>query len=189
MQDLKVPIGADLQEVGGFTALEGTLDIPSYTVGLDSYELEDGVGYQVTLTNTGEAILATGTARATAHGECSRCLAPVTFDVVGDIEGYYLLDPASKPADDLDEDEYEYVSEDETVDLTAAVVAALVVETPLVLLCREDCKGLCPHCGKDLNEGPCSCVDIEPVARNNPFAVLKDLNLEDNGGQDSSSNN
>jgi uncharacterized protein len=44
-----------------------------------------------------------------------------------------------------------------TLNLADQVWESLLVLLPIRLLCREDCAGLCPNCGADLNEGPCSC--------------------------------
>ena len=62
--------------------------------------------------------------------------------------------------------------------------AALLLEFPLVPLCDEECKGLCPTCGANLNEGPCGCAPAEGDGGDdvppNPFAVLKDFPFEQN---------
>ena len=60
-----------------------------------------------------------------------------------------------------------------------ALSAALIVDLPLQPLCDEDCQGLCPQCGKNLNDGPCGCEppqdDVEFEEAKNPFAALKDF--------------
>ena len=48
----------------------------------------------------------------------------------------------------------------EEVDVTEAIREALILSLPHFPLCDEECKGLCAHCGKDLNEGPCNCRDV-----------------------------
>ena len=57
----------------------------------------------------------------------------------------------------------------------------LIMETPFVVLCRPDCKGLCPHCGANLNEGQCDCAERvrEEELSNSPFAALAGLKLDD----------
>ncbi len=60
------------------------------------------------------------------------------------------------------EDEYSeeyYLLEDGTADIDEIAVTALVLNMDQRFLCREDCKGLCPKCGRDLNEGPCGCTE------------------------------
>ena len=57
----------------------------------------------------------------------------------------------------------------EVLDVSDEAREALALSVPFRALCREDCKGLCPRCGKNLNEGPCGCK-LEPP---NVFASLK----------------
>ena len=54
----------------------------------------------------------------------------------------------------------------------AAVREELILAGPQYVLCREDCRGLCPRCGKDLNAGPCGCPAVAPNPR---LAVLHTL--------------
>ncbi len=67
---------------------------------------------------------------------------------------------------------------DRIIDLEPLLNAAVLLETPLMPLCRPECLGLCPTCGANLNDGPCGCApgSAEPF-RENPFAVLKNLDL------------
>ena len=86
---------------------------------------------------------------------CRRCLEPVRAAVN---EELHLLF-----ADGLDEEADEsdvYVLEPRatTVDLRPALREQWLLAVPGFALCREDCKGLCPRCGADLNDGPCSCA-------------------------------
>ncbi|MBR1863447.1 MAG: DUF177 domain-containing protein [Ruminococcus sp.] len=63
----------------------------------------------------------------------------------------------------LESDEYDYdeyvVCERDVLDLNELALADLVLSLPTKILCKEDCKGLCPVCGHDLNEGGCGCSD------------------------------
>lgn len=178
MQELAVSIYPELSEPASTRALDGTLECESYSVGGMTLLTPRGVEYHLQLTNTGEGIVLSGTVSCTASAPCSRCLAAVTFEVEGEAQGYYLLEPAES-LDEYEADEFECASPEGMIDLTPAITAALVYATPYVVLCREDCAGLCPTCGADLNDGACACSaedDIDPL---NPFAVLKDLDLED----------
>ena len=58
------------------------------------------------------------------------------------------------------------------MDLSEIVINNILIGMPLKSLCRENCKGLCPKCGKDLNLGDCDCPKKEIDSR---FAVLKEL--------------
>jgi uncharacterized protein len=54
------------------------------------------------------------------------------------------------------------LSGDEIIDLTEGIREEIILNLPLKNLCSEDCLGLCPRCGKNLNEGPCGCPQAEP---------------------------
>lgn len=177
MQEIKIPIHDLLASTGNCDVASNHLDEASYNVGVETYAIPAGIDIDYTLTNVGDAILLTGSARACVHTECARCLTEVIEDLDGDLEGYYLIDPDAVP-EDRDAGEFSYVLPDETVDISDAVLAALVVETPVAFLCDEDCKGLCPKCGADLNEGPCGCKEDE-YDITNPFYALKDMFSED----------
>lgn len=176
MQAIDVSLSPQLMEAGGYLSLSDTLDVAGYDVGQLRFALKDGVAYHAQLSNTGSALVLLGSVAATAVGECARCLTPVEFDIDSELEGYYLLSADAPEAEGLEEDEYEVIGARDTIDLSDAVIAALTVGTPQVLLCKPDCKGLCPTCGADLNAGPCSCDPREAAYdETNPFYQLKDL--------------
>lgn len=176
MKPFIVSMDSDLEEVGGTRMLKGTLDETSYHVGVDEYKTPEGVAYDLILTNTGEGILLSGLVKCTAQTRCARCLDPVELDIAGEVEGYYLLEPAEK-VEGYEEDEFEVIDDEGNFDIAGPLEAALVFDTPYVTLCKDDCKGLCPHCGKNLNEGPCDCPPDDGIDEMNPFAVLKNLDL------------
>ncbi len=62
----------------------------------------------------------------------------------------------------------------EEVDVTKDIREAIILNLPRFPLCDESCKGLCPQCGKDLNEGPCGCSEGE---RGGAWDALNSLNL------------
>jgi len=109
-----------------------------------------------------------GTARTVVQGECRRCLTPVTSPLSLDIGALFTH------ADALDDPDSYPVAPDATeIDVTPAVREELVLAAPRYVLCREDCKGLCPRCGKDLNAGPCGCAPVKD-ARWQPLKALRD---------------
>jgi uncharacterized protein len=94
--------------------------------------------------------------------------------------------------DFFDEDEeegpdYALVGADSTIDLSDTVLGALCLDIPYVVLCREDCKGLCPVCGENLNHTDCGHAAEREREReeariaSSPFAVLKNLDFGDKG--------
>ena len=75
---------------------------------------------------------------------------------------------------DADPDTYPVPRDARAVDLRPAVREELILALPRYVLCRTDCRGLCPRCGKDLNAGPCTCAASTTDARWKGLAALRD---------------
>ncbi len=108
----------------------------------------------VTLTSFEGGLEAEGTVRAPWVGLCRRCAAPVGGDLVIKVHERFADAPLSGPSDE----ELYPITPDDTIDLGAMARDAIVLELPMAPLCRDDCRGLCPQCGADRNEGDCGCV-------------------------------
>ena len=97
---------------------------------------------------------------------CSRCLREVPFHVPLKYEGKSdFLHPS-------EEDDLASCVEDKELDLDMLIFDEVVPQLPSRLLCKEDCKGLCPKCGCNRNEVKCDCTDKEPDPR---WAALRNL--------------
>ena len=179
MKNLTLTVPVDLLVPAAFQSFEGTYDLDVFKAGPDLYEMKEPLVWHADLTNTGDAILVTGTVEGDATTACARCLEPVTFPLVGEIEGYYLLTGEDEAPEDMDDDEFDILPEDKKIDLASLIQAALLVEVPLIPLCDDDCKGLCPSCGANLNTNPCDCTPEEDGDSENPFSVLKNLKFEE----------
>lgn len=70
----------------------------------------------------------------------------------------------------------EYKVVDGEINIQPIVEEAIVLNAEGRVLCKENCKGLCPKCGKNLNNGSCDCDTVTADIGENPFAILKDLN-------------
>ena len=119
---------------------------------------------------TGEAVSVLARAETVVDTRCSKCLEPMRLPLRADLDVRFLRAP-----DPDDPDLYAYDAS--TIDLTDPVRDALLLEMPLRFLCKEDCKGLCPHCGANLNKRTCTCQEGGEVT--NPFAALKFMVQED----------
>lgn len=115
---------------------------------------------QLQATGDGE-YLWRGHVHAVVRGECRRCLTEVLDEVDVDIDAaMFSTDPEA--ADDPDF--YPLAQRATAVDVGAVVREELALAPAQLLLCRDDCAGLCPKCGADLNAGPCACrAPAEPV--------------------------
>jgi uncharacterized protein len=100
--------------------------------------------------------------------QCARCLKPVEFTLELDFEKTAAV---KGTLENEDNDDY-ILAEEGEIDIDEPLLEELTLSLPFRHLCSEDCKGLCPVCGKDLNEGECGCEkkSIDPR-----LEVLKQL--------------
>lgn len=139
--------------------------------------LNSGVHIEGILTKLGREIFLAGKIRTGMDLSCSRCLKTVQFSVESDVSVGFVpqKEPNETEADvelsnsDL---EIEYYS-DNKIDLTQSVYDQIILSLPMVRLCNRDCKGLCPQCGKNLNEETCDCKEEDDVDPR--LAILKNL--------------
>ncbi|WP_405978416.1 YceD family protein [Streptomyces sp. NBC_00158] len=108
-----------------------------------------------------EGVLVTGTVRASATGECVRCLETVERELKADFQEMFSYPdaddrgrPKAEPADDAEDDEDVLLLEDGLFDLEPVLRDVVVLALPMQPVCREDCLGLCPDCGLSLNDDP-----------------------------------
>lgn len=145
-------------------------------------ELEGPLNVQGEYSLEQDTMRVQGTVSAQVDVNCARCLREMQFAVE---EAFSEVFVERAP----DEDAYAYSREARRLSLDQLVRDLLLTVVPLQVLCREDCAGLCPNCGADLNQGPCGCAKDTPedqINENNPFAKLKDLLKETGGNIDGS---
>jgi uncharacterized protein len=107
----------------------------------------------------GERITIRGRVRGAAWLECVRCLRgfETSFDAPIEVFAERSGTGSRRDEDELERDEYMMFHDGRKLDLSEQVREALLLELPIAPHCREDCEGLCPRCGADLNDGPCAC--------------------------------
>jgi uncharacterized protein len=115
-----------------------------------------------------EGVLVTGSLAGSVEIRCARCLRSLVSEISADVCEVFFV-PGHEAAD---EDSYRVGGAE--VDLEPMVRDAIALSLPLAPLCREDCQGLCPHCGRDLNEGPCGCTFEETDPRWAPLEALRE---------------
>lgn len=171
MQPWPVSVAEILGEHGASFEVAGKLAMDRLVVGDEEFYFREPADVRVDITNTGSGIVAMGHISAPVTATCSRCLCDFPMTIEAEVDGFYV-----EPGHDEgipEEQEVELVRRDETIDLAPALLEALTLEAPFVPLHAEDCAGICPGCGQDLNEGSCSCA--KPPRPEHPFAVLADL--------------
>jgi uncharacterized protein len=117
---------------------------------------EHDVAYELLAQIQGNALLVTGWLSTPATLRCSRCLQ--VFDLPLRVDQFVF---------------HQELQGEDFVDLTANMREDIILELPQRALCAEDCKGLCPHCGKELNKGSCRCKPSEGDLRWHALDNLK----------------
>ncbi|MCR5685665.1 MAG: DUF177 domain-containing protein [Lachnospiraceae bacterium] len=109
------------------------------------------------------------------EAECSRCLKPVMLPFEINTDTILVLNDDGRACTKDDDELLEYV-EDRELDVDGFVNEEIMIGFPMQVLCGEDCKGLCPVCGADLNKGECGC---DRVVLDPRMSKIRDLFLQD----------
>jgi len=128
----------------------------------------------VRLMHTQGGVLVQGRLHAQATLTCSRCLEPVAVPLDVDLEEIFTptIDVLTgRPVQSEEEDRALWIDDRHLLDLGEVLRQDVLVALPMHVVCREECRGLCPVCGQNLNQGSCGCTP-EPDAR---WAALLDL--------------
>lgn len=131
---------------GAMHTVEESVPSPG-RIGLDLIAIQPGAPLELDLRfeSVSEGVLVSGTVTATANGECSRCLEPLSEDVQIHLTELFAY-PDSLTESTTEADEVGHVI-DHTVDLEQPIIDAVGLALPFAPLCTPDCPGLCPQCG------------------------------------------
>lgn len=91
----------------------------------------------------------------TMRFSCNRCLKPVDLTFEQDLTKRIIR----QGGEIIEEDEDSLFIDDYSVDIERLVVDEIHLSMPIQVLCDESCKGICPNCGKSLNEDECTCSE------------------------------
>jgi len=123
----------------------------------------------------GNEVFVNGHVDTRAQVECDRCLKTIELPVNADFELEYISgsEYESSEVAELTEAEMSVsVFDGDALDVDEIVKEQILLAVPTRMLCREDCKGICPQCGTDRNTGECNCETKEIDPR---WAALKNL--------------
>jgi len=128
-------------------------------VGLPAAGWPGRVAGDFRIERNGERITVRGRVRGAAWLECFRCLRGYELSIEAPLELFVERAGTGSRHDEveLERDDYMMFHDGRKLDLSEQVREALLLELPIAPHCREDCEGLCPRCGADLNDGPCAC--------------------------------
>ena len=148
MLDLKKIV----HQPGGVVPFETSLDLSQMEFG-GSMPLAEPIHAVGQVRNTAGVLVMTGELTTRLHGECDRCAKPFERDFAISLEAVLVTELENEDYDDP----WTFELDGDQADLDDILTTAVVLNMDSKLLCSEDCKGLCPKCGADLNLGPCDC--------------------------------
>ena len=123
-------------------------------------------------------VLVQGAIQATFQLDCHRCLESFPWELEQPVE--VLLLYQQKPPGQVDDEELELTSEEmdqtffdgEEIDIDVLVAEQVLLALPIKALCSDQCRGICPRCGANLNVEACRCADLQKPSQ---FAVLQTI--------------
>ncbi len=139
---------------------------------MDRVSFKDDAHVSGEITNSAGYMQLKAQAHLAYETECDRCLDSVSGEFVLDFERV-VADEGTLTEEQIEDNVDEYVIiEDGKLDIDEQLTEAMLLDFPRKILCSDDCRGLCPKCGKSLNNGDCGCVTKEIDPR---LAVLATL--------------
>lgn len=158
-------------------AAKGTKWVPGVLEGVDPYPLESWrmVSAELFLTMEGRDVFAEGAIAVEGEALCDRCTEAVPVRLAGTF--HTVLVPKEEesglPKVELHEEDLEVAYYDGVgIEVADILREQAALALPSKVLCRDDCRGICPACGANRNREECSCRE---ETGNRPFDVLKNL--------------
>jgi len=127
----------------------------------DAFTAASPVEYDLTASLVSGGVLVSGSVAAAVCADCGRCLQPVLISIGND--DLHLF--------------FEIADGQEILEVDEDIRAELLLDLPMNPLCSPDCRGLCPVCGCDLNEGDCQCDTAAAAGKVSPWSALDGLEL------------
>ncbi len=161
---LSVDVSASSSEL---IAIAGKLD----------FTLSAPVQAHLEMLRTGGEVQVSGEIKAALGFVCSRCLKEFAYPVDSAFSLFYTRQRQTEKEKELTKADFDVnLLASNEIDTTEILLGQLTLEAPMKPLCREECKGLCPNCGADLNEGSCGCAERHKT--DSRFAGLKDFKVK-----------
>lgn len=146
------------------------LEMTNFTSRLGDFRITEKSPVTFTFTNIGvDKAKVEGSVKLKFETRCDRCLTevPTTLDLKFD----RIVTSPDVTSEDEEDDDLNFM-EGYQLNVETFVNNEILVNWPMKILCKEDCKGVCPKCGQNLNMGECGCDTFVPDPR---MAVIKDI--------------
>ena len=156
---------------GKHIQLQPELELDKISFQMGDYPILEKTPVELEITNTGNKVLELkGIGSVNVGIPCDRCLEQVAVKIPYEIEQKLDMKKSdTERVQDLDENDYLTGMD---LDVDRLVYLEVLMSWPLKVLCREDCKGICSRCGKNLNKGSCGCAEEPKDPR---MAAISDI--------------
>ncbi len=153
----------DLKDLSRKVSLDGSFEPGAIDFGSEGLRQTSPLRWNATAERAGEEIRITGFLETTVELNCSRCLEPAKVEVRRPFDLFFRESDENM----FDEDEVALTEEDTRTAFFSGTQLAIgdilreqvLLALPMKVLCKVDCKGLCPVCGTNRNLNSCSCTD------------------------------
>lgn len=150
----------DLADIAGTPGTRGRYSISEEVAPTEDLSCLGPVVGVLEVENSGSLLLVRGKLRAMVRLACVRCLGPLECPLDVIIEEEFATGQTEVGVDTMDRDEPEASAMAEFVlDVSEVVRQQLLLNAPMAPVCGEHCRGICPRCGQNLNDGTCKCED------------------------------
>ena len=167
---MKIDVSDILKSINKETKEEVTYDFDSFQSRLGDFPIRSKSPVILRIANQeNKKLLIQGTVDLVVDIPCGRCLENVPTSIHFDIDKELIIQDGSVVDEDMEEIDYLIGFE---LDVDKLVYAEILVNWPMRVLCKDDCKGICKVCGMNLNKGACSCQRTELDPR---MAAIQDI--------------
>ncbi len=164
---MKLDVSLDLAKGPFEKELAVPFDVAEVTVAGEARKVEGPEEVSLHLVFDGSHLSVDGGCDCSVTYPCDRCLTDTVVDSPVEIsldfpvsDGHIQVTP---------DDPEDFVENGHIIDISAVIAEELLIGKPGKVLCRPDCKGICPVCGQNLNEGTCNCDRTVPDPRMQQF--------------------
>ena len=165
---MKINIASVLRNDGASKNISGNVELGTIDYMGSTLQFSKPVSVEGRVYSIGGALEVSAKITGEYSTECSRCSQPITKELSGE-----LFESLDSDFSDIDE---ECISvSGNVIDISGSIEACIFDSIPLQPLCKDDCKGLCPVCGIDLNKNECNC---ETKVYDPRFAIFRNLSKE-----------
>lgn len=148
---IKINVAEIQKKMVGEKSLKFELSAQELEITSEDLEITTPVKLVGTMSNVGDVLLLQANMSARVKRMCGRCLKEFSADTRAEVvEKFY-----PKGTEQIEDDAFVYDSD--VIDITEPLRESLLLAEPIQALCKQDCRGLCPVCGADLNDGDCGC--------------------------------